>query len=364
MRVTATDSESLLRALVPHYEGANGFALPVGRHGMGLLSLQTFVLLLEVGRERRRQGKPFLFAMEEPELHIPPGIQRRLLAQAVSIAHQSICTSHSPRLAACYAAASVQFLDHRPPDVVSTPLLAQPLETDASSATRKLCHDDRPRFIEALMHHRVLIPEGRSEYEWFQLLADMLETGDFALVVDDSDIPSFGTVLGVVPTHNSAVTETFSRLRRLRSHLVPLVDGDRAGNEKVEELLTVEDTPETILQWQDGWAIEDAIGWILRGDEHSALKDLSGRIDQDFTSIDKLVDLFKVKKGPGRLKTDYLAYEEVVSVIGSQTGCRKRAAVLLETLTKACLGLYEDCIQIKRDDDRSTDQCVVLRLFM
>ena len=102
LRVTATDSESLLRALVPHYEGANGIALPVGRHGMGLLSLQTFILLLELGRERRRQEKPFFFVMEEPELHIPPGLQRRLVAQAVSIAEQTICTSHSPSVAAYY----------------------------------------------------------------------------------------------------------------------------------------------------------------------------------------------------------------------------------------------------------------------
>jgi len=47
-----------------------------------------------------RQSKPFLFAMEEPELHIPPGMQRRLIAQAVSIAGQTICTTHSPRVAA------------------------------------------------------------------------------------------------------------------------------------------------------------------------------------------------------------------------------------------------------------------------
>ena len=38
LRITATDSESLLRALVPHYAGNDGIALPVGRHGMGLLS--------------------------------------------------------------------------------------------------------------------------------------------------------------------------------------------------------------------------------------------------------------------------------------------------------------------------------------
>ena len=93
LRVTSTDSESLLRSLVPHYTSEDGNSLPVGRHGMGLLSLQTFILLLELGRERRRQGKPFLLAIEEPELHIPPGMQRRLVAQAVSIAEQTIWTT-------------------------------------------------------------------------------------------------------------------------------------------------------------------------------------------------------------------------------------------------------------------------------
>lgn len=362
LRVTATDSESLLRALVPHYEGVNGIALPVGRHGMGLLSLQTFILLLELGRERRSQGKPFLFAMEEPELHIPPGIQRRLVAQAVSIAEQSICTSHSPRVAAYYPATSVQILDRRPAGVASTPLLSRPLQANASNATRKLCHDDRPRVIEALMHHRVLIPEGRSEYEWLRLLADVLETGDHALDSGSCGTPSFGTVVGVVPTHDSAVAETFSTLHRLRSGLVPLVDGDDAGNTKVDQLRASEHCPELILQWRDGWAIEDAIGWILNGAEGDALNELRGRIDPEFISIDALMALFKVKTGAGRLKTDYLAYEEVVSVIGSHTGCRERAAALLEAFTKTCLGQHDDCVLIERDEGRSNEQCVVLRL--
>ena len=118
LRVTATDSESLLRALVPHYagsSGSDGVALPVGRHGMGLLSLQTFILLLELGRQAGgARASRFLFAMEEPELHIPPGMQRRLISQAVSIAEQTICTSHSPRVAAYYPATAVHILDHTP----------------------------------------------------------------------------------------------------------------------------------------------------------------------------------------------------------------------------------------------------------
>ena len=362
LRLTATDSESLLRALVPHYAGSDDVSLPVGRHGMGLLSLQTFILLLELGRERVHVGKPFLFAMEEPELHIPPGMQRRLISQAVSIAEQTICTTHSPRVAAYYPATSVQILDRNSGRLAATPMLPAPLEGSATNARRKLFLDDRARLVEALMHHSVLIPEGRSEYEWFRLLSDVLETGDIALAADGSDSPAFGTVTGVVPTHDGAVAEVYDALRTLRRGLVPLVDGDEAGAEKIDQVQGADPSPELILRWRDGWSMEDAIGWILKGDEDAALGELQGRIDREFESIDELVGLFKVKTGSGRLKTDYLAYEEVASVIGSLTDCRTRAQVLLEAVTLATLKRAEGCDSIRRDDEHSTVDSVVFRL--
>ena len=362
LRLTATDSESLLRALVPHYAGSDGVPLPVGRHGMGLLSLQSFILLLELGRARVRMGKAFLFAMEEPELHIPPGMQRRLISQAVSIAEQTICTSHSPRVAAYYPATSVRILDRNPSRLAATPMLPAPMDGSATNARRKLFQDDRARLVEALMYHRVLIPEGRSEYEWFRLLSYVLETGDIALDAADADTPAFGTVIGVVPTHDGAVAEVYDALRTLRRGLVPLVDGDDAGAEKIDQVHGSDPMPELILRWRDGWTIEDAIGWILKGDEGAALAALQGRIDREFASVDDLVGLFKVNTGPGRLKTDYLAYEEVASVIGSLPGCRTRAAVLLEAVTLATLGRAEGCDSIRKDDEDSTVDSAVFRL--
>ena len=362
LRLTATDSESLLRALVPHYAGSNGVPLPVGRHGMGLLSLQTFILLIELGRERVRVGKPFLFAMEEPELHIPPGMQRRLISQAVAIAEQTICTTHSPRVAAYYPATSVQILDRNPARLAATPMLLAPMDGSATNARRKLFRDDRARVVEALMHHRVLIPEGRSEYEWFRLLSDVLETGEGALDPADAETPAFGTVIGVVPTHDGAVAEVYDALRTLRGGLVPLVDGDDAGARKIDQVHSSDPMPEIILRWRDGWTMEDAIGWILKGDEGATLTELQGRIDREFESIDDLVGLFRVKTGPGRLKTDYLAYEEVASVIGSLPGCRTRAAVLLEAVTLATLRRAEGCDSIQRDDEHTTVESAVFRL--
>ena len=362
LRLTATDSESLLRALVPHYAGSDGVSLPVGRHGMGLLSLQSFILLLELGRERVSMGKPFLFAMEEPELHIPPGMQRRLISQAVSIAEQTICTSHSPRVAASYPATSVQILDRKPARIAATPLLSAPLDGSATNARRKLFQDDRARLVEALMHHRVLIPEGRSEYEWFRLLSDVLETGDFVLHAADSDVPAFGTVIGVVPTHDGAVAGVYDALRTLRRGLVPIVDGDAAGAEKIDQIREFDPMPELILRWRDGWTMEDVIGWILKGDVGAALAELQGRIESEFASIDDLVGLFKVKKGPGRLKSDYLAYEEVAWAIGRLPGCRTRAKVLLEAVTLATLGRADGCELVQTDDEHTTVDSAVLRI--
>ena len=321
LRLTSTDSDSLLQALVPHYQTEDDIPLPIVRHGTGLLSLQTFILLLELGRERKRQGKSFMLAMEEPELHVPPGLQRRLVSQTVSIADQTVCTSHSPRVAAFYPATSVQLLEKRGTQLAATPLLAQPLDAEASNAIRKLFHEERARVVEALMYYYVVIPEGRSEHEWFRLLADVIETGERALKLTPSAAPPFGAVVGVVPTHDSAVIETFGVLRRTRSGLVPLVDGDKEGDKKIKQLRDENPAPEVILQWPENWTMEDAIGWILRADEKAVLGEINRRVDRGFGDIDEFIAGFKIRKGPGRLKTDYLANQEVVQVIGSYHDC-------------------------------------------
>ena len=85
LRLTSTDSESLLQALVPHYKLNDGPSIPAGRHGTGLISLQSLALLLEIGRTRRERGESFIFALEEAELHVPPGLQRRLIGDAAAV---------------------------------------------------------------------------------------------------------------------------------------------------------------------------------------------------------------------------------------------------------------------------------------
>jgi putative ATP-dependent endonuclease of OLD family len=217
------------------------------------------VLLLEIGRERRKQGLPFILALEEPELHVPPGLQRRLVAQAVAIAQQTICTSHAPRVAAFYPATSTFVIDRAGGKLKATPMLAEGLTPAATSVQRKLYLDDRARIVDALMHHRVLVPEGRGDHEWLRLLSDVVETGEHAFGAPPDDVAPFGAVVGIVPTHSSQVQSTYEELRRLHRGVVPLVDGDGEGQTKLAGLLKSNPAPATILTWRAGWEIEDAI---------------------------------------------------------------------------------------------------------
>jgi putative ATP-dependent endonuclease of the OLD family len=72
-RLTAGDTESVLQALTPHLQGRCNAVLPISRHGSGIVSLQTLLLLFEFGRARQDQKENFILAAEEPELHLHPG---------------------------------------------------------------------------------------------------------------------------------------------------------------------------------------------------------------------------------------------------------------------------------------------------
>ena len=212
------------------------------------------------------------------------------------------------------------------------------------------------------MHARVLVPEGRGDHEWLRLLSDVVETGEHAFGATPDDATPFGAVVGVVPTHSSAVQETYEELRRLHRGVVPMVDGDGEGQRKLAGLLKAANAPKTVLTWRDGWEIEDAVMWILRADEAAVIPPLNERLNWSATSVADVLARFKTKDGSGRAKTDYLAYEEIAGVIRDTAACRERARVLLDAITRATLGTYEGCAGLVKDEKNSTTSTTVLRL--
>ena len=371
LRVTSTDSESLLQALVPHYQRDEGGSLPAGRHGTGLISLQTLVLLLEIGRARKTAGQSFILALEEPELHVPPGLQRRLIGDAAAVSDQMICTTHAPRVAAFFEATNIQILSRTPvpadddgprvEKLEGRPLSPASMVNEPNSLVQ-LYTDHRARLVEALMFPRVLVPEGRIDFEWLRLLLDVAETGERTLHGHQSPVPPFGSAVGVVPTRDSSVRVTYERVSSLHDHVGVLVDGDPAGDGYVADLIGCSSLPCCVMQWPTGWAIEDAVRWTLDADADVLLSKINVRLDRQFQSLDELVATLKNTSGQtGGLKAHYMAHEDIAGAMRMSGLCVQRVERLLEAVTRAMLGRLDDFEHLEFDEVRSRDGMTVYR---
>lgn len=321
LRLTSTDAESVLRAVVPHYQFPEGPSLPAGRHGTGLLSLQTITLLLQVGQVKRDLGENLILVVEEPECHLTPGLQARVVARMRALTSQTIVTSHSPTVVSLYPAHQVRYT-HISSDghLSASPLFPTPFDHTTHNSIRRLYRDSRADLVAALMYENVLIPEGRIDFEWFRLLQSVTEN------------QLFGATVGVVPTHDAAMTPTFTSLRQVRGNIAVLADGDFQGDRYVQELLRQEPAPCCIVQWPPNWTIEDVVVWILEGEGEDILTDLQKAVPRDFGSLDELRTLLKTTTKEKGIKGDYLSYEAIAGVVREHIGCRLRAQQLLSTL--------------------------------
>ncbi|PND35878.1 chromosome partitioning protein [Achromobacter pulmonis] len=337
LRVTATDSDGLLETVVPHYLHAGApLALPARRHGSGLISLQHLLLLLQFGRQRAQAQEGFWMALEEPELHVPPPLQRRLVHRIQALSSQTFVSTHSPMIAAMSDPLSVLVLRNDDGVLSSVPLLPETLPPAASNGVRKLFQLNRADTIAALMHDAVLVPEGRIDYEWFKLLVRSVDLGQGW---DEGQESKFGAYIGLVPTHDAAVEATVGALVRLHPRITALVDGDAAGRAYAQAMAAAAQGPTIIMRWPDDWTIEDVVGWVLAGDADTAITALARVMDPAPQSVPALVARLKSEvRAAGGLKQDQIAYEVVADVIGTTERCCNRARELLNAINDVSLG--------------------------
>ena len=123
LRLTATDSDSVLESVVPHFVQGTGPSLPSQRQGTGLVSLQSLLLLMQFGKARAETGQSFVLAVEEPELHIQPSQQKRLVNRLNALCNQTIVTTHSPIVAAMFPAPDTLFIETRDGVLSAKPLM-------------------------------------------------------------------------------------------------------------------------------------------------------------------------------------------------------------------------------------------------
>lgn len=171
-----------------------------------------------------------------------------------------------------------------------------------------------------------------------------------------------GSVIGIIPTRDAAVQVTIKKLRDLHQNIFTLVDGDKAGDGYVKDLISCNPSPAGTIQWPSNWCIEDVIGWIIEPDATVILPEIAGRLDRHFSDLSELVDALKNPDGKTRgLKSHYVAHEEIASVIKSSEPCVQRAEVILEALTRATFGLHEGFTHLDLDKSRSSKSITIYR---
>ncbi len=330
LRVTNTDSRSVLDAVSPHYTVGAGMSVPAARQGSGLISLQGLFLLLELGRLRSEAGEGFTMALEEPELHLPPATQQQLVLRVQALSSQTFITTHSPTIAAMADPTSVLMLRNVDGTLTAAPFLTEKLANNAASWQRKFYQHSRAEVIDALMHATVLIPEGRSDH---LLLKTILRPLMLRQEWDGEHAYSFGLDVGVVPTEDAKVLEIARDFLRIHPRVCCLVDGDREGHRYSRELLDLNQPVITVLRWPDGYEIEDVIGWILQADVTSIVG-----LSSDIPALDG-ADLAGVISHMKAKKCDVVLYEAVAEVISENQACRERASELFQAMTSACTGV-------------------------
>jgi predicted ATPase len=337
LRVTPTDSDGLLESVVSHYahSGAD-VPLPAKRHGSGLLSLQHLLLLLQFGRLRVEADENFWMALEEPELHVPPALQRRLVHRIQSLSRQTLISTHSPMVAALADPSGVAVLRNEDGVLTSVPLLQSTLPTDTPNSVRKLFQVNRVETIAAVMHDFVLIPEGRTDYDWLGLLVRAVDLHQSWAAADECRFDAF---IGVIPTHDGSVVRTVSAISPLHPRVVALVDGDPEGVGYANALAAA-GAPNSgiILRWADGQMLEDVIGWIVDADAAACLPTIP--INNPPANVASLVARLKDEvRTAGGLKKDSSSYEAIAGAIGANEACCARARSLLDSITEVAQGI-------------------------
>ena len=324
LRLTGTDSDSVLESVVPHFTQGVGPTLPSFRQGTGLVSLQSLLLLMQFGKARAETGRSFILAVEEPELHIQPSQQKRLVSRLNALCDQTIVTTHSPIVAAMFPAPDTLFIETREGILTAKPLV-ETVPAQPTNHQQHLLYAWRQKLVDALMHECVLIPEGVSDVAWLEALQAALESHqDWQTVGDNTRLLS--TFVGIVPTNDGKVADTFFLVARVHSCPSILVDGDDDGHRYFEAVKAATPPPRCVIFWPQNWAIEHVVTWIASADEADTLAALGTVLGENFPNTQALTDYLLRKKSYAP------THESVAVTLMANAACRTRATKLLDAL--------------------------------
>jgi len=163
--LTREHLREVIRFFVAAQPGA--YLAPFYRLGSGSINLLVFALLTFIADLKAKHN--VIFAMEEPEIALPPHTQRRATRFVLHEMGQSIVTSHSPYVIEQFDPNQIVVLDRTDAGV----LVGRPV--DVAAVKPKTFRTERRQFAEAILSRAVLVVEGATEAAVFSAASAVLE---------------------------------------------------------------------------------------------------------------------------------------------------------------------------------------------
>lgn len=144
------------------------YHIPFDLLGTGAINLLVFALLTFIADVKGKQS--VIFAMEEPEIALPPHTQRRVCKYIISEMGQAIVTSHSPYVIEQFEPSQIVSLNRQENGTLS----GRVIQFSAYKEKKKY-RRERRQMAEAILSRAVLIVEGATEAAIFPVASDILE---------------------------------------------------------------------------------------------------------------------------------------------------------------------------------------------
>lgn len=164
--LTREHLREVLRLFIATQPGPH--AVPFNRLSTGSLNLLVFALLTYIAE--LKGDKSVIFAMEEPEIALPPHAQRRLIDFVVKRMGQVIVTSHSPYVIEKFEPSRIVVISRDSEGTLSSNRVVLP-----DDFKLKKYRDNRRQFAEAVLGRAVLVVEGATEAALLPAVSDVLE---------------------------------------------------------------------------------------------------------------------------------------------------------------------------------------------
>ncbi|MEU4374747.1 ATP-dependent nuclease [Pseudonocardia alni] len=146
----------------------SGHGVPFNRLSTGSLNLVVFAMLTYIA-ELKGEGN-VIFAMEEPEIALPPHSQRRLVDFITRKMGQSIVTTHSPYVISRFEPDQITVLTRASDGA----LYGRGVELPDDFKLKRYKENVR-QFAEAVLARAVLVVEGATEAALIPVIADRLD---------------------------------------------------------------------------------------------------------------------------------------------------------------------------------------------